>query len=204
MRTMQIKLVLFDAAGVLFPTNRVVGEDLTAKFNLSADQQQLMWNGFYLDYSVGKLTTPQFLDTFAATYNVPREKVVPEAFTESFLKALTPMPGIEDVLAHLEKTKVTIAMLSDTSGIFSVARRELPSGKYFDHLFLSFEIGYRKPDQRAYKAVTDYYKIRPQEVFFIDDNPANVEAATQFGMQGVRFTDSQALMNNLKQAGLLP
>jgi len=65
---MSIKVVLFDAVGVLFPLNTVVGDDLAARFHLSEEQLQSMWKGFYQDYTVGKLTTGQFLDVFAKTY----------------------------------------------------------------------------------------------------------------------------------------
>jgi len=200
---MSIKIILFDAVGVLFPVNTVVGDDLGKRFHLTEEQLAKMWKGFYPDYAVGKLSTDEFLDTFAATYNLPRQEVTKEVFTESFQKALSPMPGMNDILAGLQKSEATLAMLSDTSEMFADARRSWLFSEYFDHIFLSFEIGYKKPDIHAFQAVTDYYKIRPDEVFFIDDNLGNVKAATKYGMTATAFTDAKALIKKLEDIGIL-
>jgi HAD superfamily hydrolase (TIGR01509 family) len=65
---------------------------------------------------------------------------------------------------------------------------------------LSFEIGYKKPDIHAFQTVTNYYKVRPEEVLFIDDNP---EAATRYGMSGAVFTGAETLAKILEEAGIL-
>ncbi len=200
---MKIKIVLFDAVGVLFPANTVVGDDLARSFNLSTDQLSMMWKGFYGDYTTGKLTTDGFLDKFAATYNLPRQEVTQEVFTAGFQKALSPMPGMEDMLTKLQTTGVTIAMLSDTAEMFADSRRSWVFGKYFDHIFLSFEIGYRKPDPHAFQVVLDYYKAQPYEVLFIDDSQANVDAAKQCGMNAILFTDAHTVTKMLEQHTIL-
>jgi epoxide hydrolase-like predicted phosphatase len=200
---MSSKIILFDAAGVLFPLNRVVGEDLAATFHLNEEQLALMWKELYPEYTLGKLTTEQFLDAFASLYHLPRERVTEEVFTAGFLRELKPMPGMEDVIATLKKAGHTLAMLSDTSEMFAHARRDLPFSQYFDHIFFSFELGIRKPDPRSFQAVIDYYKIHPEEVFFIDDSLTNVEAAKSLGMNGAVFTDSATLTYNLERTGIL-
>jgi len=200
---MKIRIVLFDAVGVLFPLNTAVGDDLAARFNLSEKQLQQMWEGFYPEYSVGELTTEAFLNTFANTYHLPRREVTEEIFVESFLKALTPMIGMENVLARLSNTGVTLAMLSDTTPMFAQSRRELVFSHYFDHIFLSFEIGYKKPDPRAFNVVTEYYRVPPEEVFFIDDSQKNVDAAKKLGMDAVKFINAKELTQYLERTGLL-
>lgn len=198
-----VKIVLFDAVGVLFPKNTVVGDDLAAQFNLSEAQLARMWKGFYPEYATGKLTTEQFLETFASTYNIPHEQVTTDVFTRSFLRALTPMPGMAAILRALQNTTITLAMLSDTSEMFADARRKWLFSEYFDHIFLSFEIGYRKPDARAFQAVLDYYHVTPAEVFFIDDNTENITAAQQLGMQTLHFENAEQLMRELIDAHIL-
>ena len=200
---MKIKIVLFDAVGVLFPANTVVGDDLAARFNLSEEELSLMWKGFYQEYVLGKLTTSEFLDTFAATYHIPREQVTEEVFTESFLRALSPIPGMEDVLRKLNDTGPTVAMLSDTAEMFAQARRTSLFSEYFDHIFLSFEIGYKKPDPRAFQAVIDYYQVKPEEIFFVDDLQVNIDAAKQLGMNGAVFNDAEALAKKLSSSGMI-
>jgi len=200
---MKVKIVLFDAVGVLFPANTVVGDDLARRFELSEEQLFVMWKGFYQDYTVGKLTTEQFLDMFANMYSLPRDQVTEDVFIESFNGALAPMPGIQNILAKLSKTDVTLAMLSDTTPMFAHARSKWLFSNYFDHIFLSFEIGHKKPDPQAFQAVIDYYNVSPEEIFFIDDNERNVNAAIRCGMQAVRFEGTETLQKALVQAGIL-
>lgn len=197
-----IKLVLFDAVGVLFPLNKVVGDDLSAAFHLSEQQLRHMWDELYPDYTVGKLTTAQFLDQFTAMYDLPREKVTESVFLESFLRALAPMPGMQALLQKLHKADVRMAMLSDTTPMFAHVRRNWIFSEFFDHIFLSFEIGHKKPAKQAFLAVIDHYHIKPEEIFFIDDNEQNVAAAKRFGLQAVQFTDAATLAQALAHAGV--
>lgn len=52
----------------------------------------------------------------------------------------------------------------------------------FDQQFLSFRTGILKPDEEAFLHVADAFGLRPGEVLFFDDHPANVAAATATGM----------------------
>jgi len=198
-----IKLVLFDAVGVLFPLNKVVGDDLSAAFNLSETQLKHMWDELYPDYTIGKLSTEQFLDRFAEIYNLPREKVTESVFLESFLRALTPMPGMQELLQKLHKAGVRMAMLSDTTPMFAYVRRNWIFSEFFDHIFLSFEIGHKKPDKAAFQAVIDHYQLQPNEFFFVDDNEQNVVAAQHLGLQAVQFTTAETLAQKLAQVQVL-
>ena len=147
--------------------------------------------------------TQEFLDRFAATYTIPRNEVTVEVFTESFLKALAPMPGIEDILKELRTAGVIISMLSDTSAMFAGARNTGILSEYFDHVFLSFEIGFKKPDPRAFKTVIDYYKFAPSQIYFIDNNKVNIEAAEELGFKATVFIDSKTLRHDLQTAGII-
>lgn len=53
--------------------------------------------------------------------------------------------------------------------------------KEFDYVWLSFELGLRKPDERIYKVVEEQCKIKPNNIMFIDDREDNIEAARNRG-----------------------
>ena len=53
--------------------------------------------------------------------------------------------------------------------------------RYFDRTYYSHLIRERKPDAAAYEHVLNDAQIRAQDTLFIDDNPANIEAARQLG-----------------------
>ena len=51
----------------------------------------------------------------------------------------------------------------------------------YDYVFLSYELGLRKPDIRIYEEVQKRLPFKKESILFIDDNIKNVESAKQFG-----------------------
>ncbi len=56
-----------------------------------------------------------------------------------------------------------------------------------DRLFLSYQIGSRKPDPAIYRHVLDSLGVAGGECFFIDDRPENIEAARDEGIEAHIF-----------------
>lgn len=54
--------------------------------------------------------------------------------------------------------------------------------EYFDAAYLSYEVGYMKPDERFFKHVLHSEGITPEESLFLDDGKRNVEAAGALGI----------------------
>ena len=63
--------------------------------------------------------------------------------------------------------------------------------------------GVIKPDRRIYEIARDRIGRPPEEILFIDDSPANIEAARAFGMDTHLFVDPAALRPALVARGLL-
>jgi len=57
----------------------------------------------------------------------------------------------------------------------------------FDIIVISAEIGVMKPDPAAYHAVLKALGRPAHETVFIDDMPANIDAANALGIQGVLY-----------------
>lgn len=56
---------------------------------------------------------------------------------------------------------------------------------YFDRVFYSHHIGMRKPDEEIYSFVTNELTVKPSSILFIDDLAENIEAAKNYGWNGV-------------------
>lgn len=52
------------------------------------------------------------------------------------------------------------------------------------HVVLSGDCGYCKPDPQIYDYILNRYNLTPQDCFFIDDIPANIQAAQKAGIFG--------------------
>jgi putative hydrolase of the HAD superfamily len=69
----------------------------------------------------------------------------------------------------------------------------------FDELVISAEVGLVKPDPRIYHLALDRLAVAPEESLFLDDMPANVQAALSIGMHAVQFIRPAETMAELKR-----
>ena len=62
--------------------------------------------------------------------------------------------------------------------------------RLLDGVVVSGEEKVIKPAPRIYRILLDRYGLKAEESVFIDDSPANVEAARQLGFRGIVFDDA--------------
>ena len=55
----------------------------------------------------------------------------------------------------------------------------------FEKIYVSSEIGMRKPDAHAYRWVVDDMRTVPERVLFLDDNAENITGAQDVGLKTV-------------------
>lgn len=53
--------------------------------------------------------------------------------------------------------------------------------QFFDKLYLSYQIGYTKPDKRIFEAMVADSGILPEESLFVDDGKSNIDTAKSLG-----------------------
>ena len=110
------------------------------------------------------------------------------------------VPGMRDLLKELRDKRYEIYGLSNWSmETFPDARERFGILQMIDRYVVSGAEGYIKPDARLFRILLDRYALRAEECTFIDDNPDNVSAARQLGMEGIVFSGANHLR---KQLGL--
>ena len=67
---------------------------------------------------------------------------------------------------------------------------------------LSHEVGLRKPSPDIYAHCRQFVGAAPRECLFIDDLPANIEAARACGWQGIVYQRELDLRHELHQLGI--
>ena len=72
----------------------------------------------------------------------------------------------------------------------------------FEHVFVSSELGHRKPERGAFDAVAGKTGVRLQSMLFFDDTLENVEGARAAGLQAVHVRESSDVVQALVQGGL--
>jgi putative hydrolase of the HAD superfamily len=74
-----------------------------------------------------------------------------------------------------------------------------------DGAFYSYELGLAKPDLPYFTTIVDRLHARPDQVLFVDDNAANVEAARSVGLEAEVWSyreDVAVLRNHLTRRGV--
>ena len=112
--------------------------------------------------------------------------------------------GTVELVRELKRAGVPVYALTNWSAeTFPSQRRRFDFLAEFDGIVVSGEEGVIKPDPRIFRILVERYALPPAAVVFIDDNPANADAATSLGMHGIHFRSPDLLRRELQALGLL-
>jgi len=69
----------------------------------------------------------------------------------------------------------------------------------FDEMVISAEVGLVKPDPRIYRLALERMNVPPEDSLFLDDMPANMQAALSVGMHALQFVQPAETLAELKR-----
>jgi len=126
------------------------------------------------------------------------------AYRQHFAVSLTGQ--IDDtvaILRELHAAAVPLFALTNWSGeLFPQARERFEFLELFEDIVVSGDERVAKPAPEIF-AILERRVARPLgDCVFIDDSPANVEAATKAGLDTILFTDTAHLREDLRTRGL--
>ncbi len=111
---------------------------------------------------------------------------------------------ISETLQAIERVRAQIPCyaFTNTNATHQVAWMSMyPTvAPLFERVFSSWELGLRKPEQRAFAAVADAIGIPLEAILFFDDTLENIEAATESGLQTVHVRSSTDVQEALAAA----
>ena len=73
----------------------------------------------------------------------------------------------------------------------------------FDFRFLSFELGFVKPDRDLFDRVAQLLPVPAERVLFLDDNTLNVDGATAAGFSAMSVQGVDEALDALVRTGVL-
>lgn len=106
-----------------------------------------------------------------------------EEFKKAYEEELSLVKYYKDVVeyAHSLKNRCKIAILSNLLPFDYTRINDQYDLSKFDNVYLSFEIGIRKPDKKVYEYVLKDLKIESNNILFIDDDSNNILMAKKYG-----------------------
>lgn len=195
--------VVFDLGNVL------IGWDQTGPLadRMTRDE----WNDFAAEADFGMLNTladrgvPITEVIARAGESDSRHGEVIAAYYDRFDLSLTgPIQGMAELVAELKALDVRLLGLSNWSAeTFHHAPEVAPAINELEDIVVSGREKLIKPDPEIFRLLSRRFDLVPVQTVFVDDLPANIDAAEQLGFIGLLFTDARQLRDDLTGLGLL-
>ena len=96
-------------------------------------------------------------------------------------------PDTLPVLSEMKRNRYPLAVVSDAQKVFCLNEAEiLGLSQFFDHIVLSTQFGFRKPDPRLFAIACALLNVPLAEAVYIGNDPeTDVAGAKQIGMQAI-------------------
>lgn len=195
---MTITTVLFDLDGVVrhFDPNNVREIEQRHGIPLGSIERFAFAAPLIDEVTTGRISRAEWTDRLAAhLHNV-------DAAEEWSRQPYRLDTAILDLADRLRSAGLTTAILTNGTDTIAAEARTMRLHDHFDAVFNSAEIGYAKPDARAFRAVLDALDVRSNEVFFTDDSAAKLAGAEGLGISSHLFTDAEGLCEALQAHGI--
>jgi 2-haloacid dehalogenase len=197
--------VIFDLGGVLLDWNprhlyrQLFAEDEAAMEHFLATVCTGEWNR---QQDAGRLVAEA---AHLLTAEHPDKAALIDAYYTRHLDMIAgPIDGTLAILSELHARGTPLYFLSNYSAeTYPLALERFDFLSWFEGGIVSGEHGIIKPDPAIYALLLGRFGIDPHRAVFIDDVPANAEAARPFGIHPIHFRDPDALRAELAGLGLL-
>jgi FMN phosphatase YigB (HAD superfamily) len=185
-----IDTIIFDLGGVILNIDYQLPVKAFKKLGIENFNElfsQASQSNLFNDYETGEISSDDFVNEI--------KKYLPENTSEAAIinawnSILLDLP--EERLFSLEKAAENhrIFLLSNTNALhidsfnqYLINNLQLPSLEpFFETLYLSYEIGLRKPDLRIFEYVLQDAGLTPERTLFIDDSIQHIQAASELGI----------------------
>lgn len=108
------------------------------------------------------------------------------------------------LLRKLKKKGYKIALLSNITHLRGEFLKKSILKNYVDKCFFSYELKSIKPNPKNYKAVLNYFKVKPSEAIMVGDNyKDDFLASIKLGIHGVHLRNEHQLMKELRKLEVL-
>jgi HAD superfamily hydrolase (TIGR01509 family) len=178
------EIVLFDLGGVLVEYR---GVSQMGKFARISDPEEL-WERWLSckwvrSFEAGRCSEVEFAAGVVDDWEL---RMSPAAYLEAFRSWPTgPLPGADDLVREV-KRRVPVSCFSNTNAPHWQSVQTWPLIGQFDHVFLSFQMGFLKPDREAFEHVAGALGVPTGRILFLDDNQLNIDTALQLGFSAIR------------------
>jgi glucose-1-phosphatase len=147
-------------------------------------------------FETGCVGPKQFVEELSAVLGL---KIAYAEFCDLWTCIFLPETLVAEPLLQSLASRYRLMILSNTNPIhFDMVKANYPLLRHFHDYVLSHEAGAVKPSSKIFQAAIQRAQCKPEECFFTDDIPINIEAARKHGMDAVQFQSAAQLEDELR------
>ncbi|ASV57590.1 Alpha-D-glucose-1-phosphate phosphatase YihX [compost metagenome] len=191
-------LYIFDLGNVIVDIdfNRVLGawSDFSRVPLATLKQNFTMGEAFH-QHERGEISDEAFAEAMCHEMDLPLSY---EQFAHGWQAVFVALrPEVIDTMNKLREQGHRVVVLSNTNRLHTT----FWPGEYpqihdsADKIYLSQEMGMRKPEARIYQAVLQAEGFSAADTVFFDDNADNIEGANQLGITSILVTGKETIPN---------
>ncbi len=191
-------LYIFDLGNVIVDIdfNRVLGawSDFSRVPLATLKQNFTMGEAFH-QHERGEISDEAFAEAMCHEMDLPLSY---EQFAHGWQAVFVALrPEVIDTMNKLREQGHRVVVLSNTNCLHTT----FWPGEYpqihdsADKIYLSQEMGMRKPEARIYQAVLQAEGFSAADTVFFDDNADNIEGANQLGITSILVTGKETIPN---------
>lgn len=198
------KALIFDLGKVIFEVTFEMAYAYWGSLaNLDSEiiRKRFRFDPAYDLFSENKMTEEEYAKHVSQLIGV---KLSVEDFATGWNRIyLDAFPGIEKTLITLKKNYRLVALTNTNATHARVWPAKYANElQHFEKIFSSHEMGFRKPEVKAYTIVLNYLELAPQEVFFLDDTIPNITGAEAIGIKSITVKSSPQMIEDLRKEGI--
>lgn len=199
-----IRTIVFDMGGVLIQFDR---EFFIRRLGVNAEDEDILMREVFnsLEWARmdrGSLTEAEAVRSICA--RLPeRLHLAAKRLVTMWERPILTVDGMYELVKDLKRNGYGVLLLSNASARQHEYWPRIPASELFDGKLISSDVRLVKPQPEIYRLFCDTFHVLPEECFFIDDSPQNIEGAYEAGIRGFIFHgDVGALRKALRDAGV--
>ena len=199
-----IRNILFDMGNVLIHFDR---DAFLNRLQISDAEKQLLMREVFLSVEWVQMDRGTLWEETAEPLMCQRLPAHLHSAVHSLVslwdEPMLPVAGMAELIEELKSRGYGIYLLSNASLRQHQYWTKIPGWHYFDGKVISADEKVMKPHPDYYRIALERFGLKPEECFFIDDSPANIEGALCCGISGAVFhKDVPLLRQQLRAAGV--
>ncbi|MCI9046944.1 MAG: HAD family phosphatase [Hungatella sp.] len=191
-----IRNLVFDMGNVLvfYDSFRVVRHFVKDEEQAQSVNTSVFVSPEWLMLDMGVMAEDEALRRMQGRLKTDNEKEAARLCLEHWHEyCMWPVPGMEELVTDLKRDGYGLYLCSNASlRMLKCYGDVIPGIRLFDGVLFSAEVKCMKPQKEMYRHLFDRFGLRPEECFFVDDQPLNIEGGRACGMDGYCFADGEA------------